>query len=558
MEEKLRHSQGSINCEYDNERYMHTTEEMYNMEIRKDEERNSDNYDLINSTAIGNYCREIGHQFNTEELAVLIYRNKKIDIDEKIAKYKDLINNYSDMEVIERINCKHYDSVKTMIKNEIDRLTTLKNKLQEKEENVVYSYEMHYTSTRGWDTQWNALDTLKTSFKDIDQEVEAYIKEYNDTLAYKISKRYLTSKEPTIIAEYQVINKKRILTNIYDSENDFLDIDNIFLNIPTPFKKGDLLVSWCYTPYRKGLSVENTDIFVLDYLCTWREDLDKYLAKGNYDSSDMVGYGYHMYDDIDEFMRDQKWNYDSFEYYEGELTGKYRTLKAISSFIKNKIGLELFIHAYEEFKAENRCSLLDCYNEEELKLVGCSEFDILKYRDDYGKKIYNMSENEKINYIKYQTDGFDNIDEKDIKQVEANINNYVYVLLNNGDLYECGKKIDSDIDRLYMFDGMHLYKITKDNKIIPLKELYRWNDWDNTDKYLNNNNCSYKKIVTSTLHIVALAKNGEVRAIHALPTGLGIMPENFKDVEDIIIQEIDDIETPYIFKNKEYNSLYIN
>ena len=65
-----------------------------------------DDYNLINSRTIGNYCRSIKHKFNTEELAVLVYRNKKMSIDEKINKYKDLIEHYPDMEVIERINCR--------------------------------------------------------------------------------------------------------------------------------------------------------------------------------------------------------------------------------------------------------------------------------------------------------------------------------------------------------------------------------------------------------------------------------------------------------------------
>lgn len=85
-------------------------------------EKINDDYNLINSKAIGDYCRSIKHKFNTEELAVLIYRNNRMNIKEKIEKYTDLINNYPDMEVIERINCKHYDSVKVMIKEEIRRL----------------------------------------------------------------------------------------------------------------------------------------------------------------------------------------------------------------------------------------------------------------------------------------------------------------------------------------------------------------------------------------------------------------------------------------------------
>ena len=42
-----------------------------------------DIYNLINSKAIAEHCRKIKHQFNKEELAVLIYRNKYMSVDEK-------------------------------------------------------------------------------------------------------------------------------------------------------------------------------------------------------------------------------------------------------------------------------------------------------------------------------------------------------------------------------------------------------------------------------------------------------------------------------------------
>ena len=529
--------------------------EMYERGIIKEEQRKKDDYDLINSRAIGEYCREIGHKFNTEELAVLVYRNKRMDVTEKIEKYRDLIENYPDMEVIERINCEHYDSVKAMIKQEIERLQNLRTKLFENEDGVIYTYEMYYTSTREWDKSWRNLENINTSFVEIDKEIEEYIEEVDDVLAYRVRKKYLDGSNPTITAEYQVFNKRKILTNFYDSENNFLDIDNIFLNIPTPFKKGDLLVSWNNIPYRKELSVNNKDVFVLDWLCTWNEELNQILAKGNYDSSDMIGYGYYMYEDSDEFVRDHKWEYDSFEYYEGELKGIYRTLQAISSFMKNKISLELFVHACEEYKSENRRSLLDWYTEEGLKLAGCSENDICKYTKGEETKIYNMPEDEKMDYIRYQTNGLNNIEEKDIKQIETDYYNKVFVLLENGNLYRDGELIDNKISKIYMFDGQHLYKITEENKIRP---IYEDDIWDNIDKYLNNNNCSYKKIVTSTLHIVALTTDGDVIAIHGLPTGLGIEPENFKNVEDIsIVKESKDIEVPYIFKNNAYKPLYI-
>lgn len=356
--------------------------QMYEKGIKKETKREEDEYDLINSKAIGEYCREIKHKFNTEELAVLIYRSKKISIDEKIKKYQDLIDNYPDMEVIKRINCAHYDSVKDMIKNEIKRLKDLKVKLLKKEPDCIYTYSEYNKSTKKWDT-WQVFEHIRKTYKEVKKDITEYIRKYNDTIAYQIEKNCLNEKR-IITAEYQVVNRRQILVNIYENNGPYLDIDNIFLNIPTPFKEGDLLVSCTDSPFRNGITCQNDNIFVLDWLCTWRKGIEELLRRGNYDSSDMMGYGYYLYEEgSNEFVRDHVWEYDSFEFYEGELKGINRTLKALSSLIKKKISIELFIHAYEEFKVENRRSLIDWYTEEGLKLAGCTNKDIKRYREKF-------------------------------------------------------------------------------------------------------------------------------------------------------------------------------
>ena len=114
------------------------------------------------------------------------------------------------------------------------------------------------------------------------------------------------------------------------------------------------------------------------------KNLGKLLAEGNHDSSDMIGYGYFLIEDSNKVIFDNKWNYDSFEYFKGKLEGKYRILKAISSLTKNKISIELFLDAYEEFKINDRKSMGIWYTEEGLKLAGFSDGDIkkLKQKDE--------------------------------------------------------------------------------------------------------------------------------------------------------------------------------
>lgn len=330
-----------------------------------------DDYNLINSRAIGDYCRKIKHNFNTEELAVLVYRNKKMSIDEKINKYKELIENYPEMEVIERINCKHYDSVKTMIQNEINRLQDLQVKFFDKNKDCIYTWTEYNKTTREYDYRSN-IKNIKKTFAEVYKDASEYIEEYNDTILFRIERKNLNEQEDSIIALYIVENKKINLINIVENKGEFLDIDNIFINIPTPFKKGDILISNNETEGNDDFG----EIFVLDYLCTWKENLNELLQKGNYDSSDMIGYGYYLYKNSTEFVRDSKWDYDSFEYYEGELTGNNRILKDISSFIKGEIKLELFVHAYDFYKNEYKSHRLAFYTDEGLKFAGMNKKDI--------------------------------------------------------------------------------------------------------------------------------------------------------------------------------------
>ena len=297
----------------------------------------NDDYNLVNSRAIADYCRSIKHKFNTEELAVLVYRNKRMDIKQKIAKYKDLIENYPDMEVIERINCKHYDSVKTMIQEEIDRLEKLHKELMEDNGNSIY--------------EWKEFEEITKTYDETYKKVVDYIDEYDDISYVQITKKSFEGEDNVIYAYYSVIDKKLQLYDITKKGDDFREsIDQIFLNIPTPFKKGDILAI-------SNASAKNfndySDVFVLEYLSTWNETIEKRMKEGNFDSSDMIGYGYYFtYDSGFEITCDHKWDYDSFEYYEGELKYRERFLKAISSLLKGKIEIELFLQAYETMKQE--------------------------------------------------------------------------------------------------------------------------------------------------------------------------------------------------------------
>ena len=108
-------------------------------------------YDLINSKTIGEHCRNIGHRFNTEELAVLIYRNKAMDIVEKIDAYTELIEKYADMPVIRHLHCGPYESVKECIEKEIERLNNVYGKLKTFDEDGYYKLGAYYITSGRFD-----------------------------------------------------------------------------------------------------------------------------------------------------------------------------------------------------------------------------------------------------------------------------------------------------------------------------------------------------------------------------------------------------------------------
>ena len=343
-----------------------------------------DTYSLINSKAISEHCRKIQHQFNTEELAVLIYRNKRMSIDEKISAYQELITNYPDMQVIERINCKHYDSVKDMIKGEIQRIKDLIEKLEKEETNVIYTYNSSWYNGYRIIEGKNEYRDVYTNLKEVKQLIDEDIKddEDNELLSFRITKRPLGKENKyEITAEYLVTENKELkMVNIYDFKSDWLDISNICLNIPTPSKKGDLLVSTSKTPFGEG-HILNYDKypFVLHYLCTWIENFQEQLNKGNYDSSDMQGTGYYISDN--GIILENNHDYDNWEYFEGELKGTERILKAVSSLINNEITVELFVRAYDYIRSEeNKRTLTSCFTDEGLKLAGLNDEDVKRVK----------------------------------------------------------------------------------------------------------------------------------------------------------------------------------
>lgn len=336
-------------------------------------------YNLINSKDIGKHCEKIKHQFNTIETAVIINRCKKIDIDKKIDLYKDILDNYPDMEIsltyVKKIKKKYSNqTIKKLVQEEIDRIERAKKDFFKNGSESVYVLEPYYPmmlddlkNINDFNIYLNSEVKYGNSYSKIMEAVANHKKEFIYKMDYYniVKKALYGSNDVDVIAEHFVNGEKSIMSDVWynkfvKEEIYKIKLCDLIIKIPTPFEQGDILVNW-----NMAIPNESADydtVFVLEELSD-----DDFGASG-YKSSTIYN----------EYFRTQYiGDYDNFEYYKEELSDYNRILKPISSYLKNKISLEEFLNGYELFKNHNALDPF-CWDkdEEKLKLIGFSEEEI--------------------------------------------------------------------------------------------------------------------------------------------------------------------------------------
>lgn len=180
-------------------------------------------------------------------------------------------------------------------------------------------------------------------------------------------------------------------------------------------------------------------------------------------------------------------------------------------------------------------------------------------------------EQEKLKYKNLQKILLNNnIDINNIKRITTDVSTNVFILLKNGTFYVNNKLEDTGIDDIYTYDANRIYKITLDNKIIPVKCNYDTihnyiygdaesfaeaieNAHESIDNYISGDGISYSKIIVGPWSLTALTKDKRVISTNHIPECICIIPDNFIDVDDIVL--IDNF--PYIIKHNELKPLYL-
>lgn len=191
---------------------------------------------LIPSKDVKAYIKEKGVEFSLQEEATLVYLSR-LDYDVKINFLKKIAE-----------NCADDNKLKKEIDARITYMNSLKNKFLAQEEKVIYTVAMHYNSDSdyNWETESLVFSKLEDAKNYLKQEIQddAFLEEAPTKL--KIIKKYVdTNPEEYIYAIFDTdFNLKDINTvcvKSFGEEDDSKDFTYSFVEIPHPFRRGDLV-----------------------------------------------------------------------------------------------------------------------------------------------------------------------------------------------------------------------------------------------------------------------------------------------------------------------------
>ena len=295
-----------------------------------------DIYSFLNSRDIAAHCKEIGKVWTPFEMAVIIGMSHR-SMPEKHAAWRNLISDYPDMPTPGNKNMRQ-DSCDSLHKKISDHLIY--------EERIVENFKTPdptavYVSMA---SEKNYLGVYSSFDKALKSAQERF--DRNSVDLWGIAKQFIDDDvDLTFWLDYDGIPFK---FNQWGENGeiswDFLESvyfdRQFFVDIPAPFRKGDILV--CRS--------NPEELVVLDSLIIDdREKLDR--LKPDLNGNDLTGRGICAHPD--GLRGSDIFNYDEWEYYRGELKGINRLLEYASLYLRGEITVIDLIAMQKKFLLEN-------------------------------------------------------------------------------------------------------------------------------------------------------------------------------------------------------------
>lgn len=349
---------------------------------------------FLNSKDIAKYLKEINYKFSPVETAYVIYQSYKKTLKEKHGAYKELVLLTEDFALKERPNMSGYSSFHRFINDYIKLENEILSEYMKEEDNAIYTYSFYdYEIDDSFNSaQYKRYEEIKGKIQEINDET-GFISFVRKTFFYsdKFINVYYNKKGEITKLETNIFNGK------INKENLLNAFQGMWINIPIPFRKGDL-VCYCKGSIPKDAPIKNPELFVVtdfDYWSSaelekngyidgktaenvnerdfeWRDNYVKRMLESG-DESDMNFTAYYL-EKGKILFSETFFQYLNLEYYKGKYNGYDRILYALSNHIKGEIDDEMFSFAYNQIVAEEDLKALDSYskwyNKDGLKCMG--------------------------------------------------------------------------------------------------------------------------------------------------------------------------------------------
>ena len=319
---------------------------------------NNDIYSFINSKDVRNYLKEIDYQFSSPEAAWLVFQCRTLTIRERYEAWQDIIDTMPDAE-LESPHFRHFgeryflhDILKKGIENEKRRFS----EFCAESPGAVFTFQI-----RQGRYKWNSSDLTPfySGYSACLEAVRQEIGEINSDAdpEYRVTSVRITKKitekpgAETLLLDAARNLEPLSLDSISPRDNsvkhnppdsDAVDLTDVLQSLwfcfPVPFKKGDIV--------REVSSYPDTEESAAPLVIISTDSQGNLKAgyKGC-DCSDMRIDGYFL-DNRGMLYWDYTFTYMDYEFFPEEcLTGKNRMLKALRSYLRDEIPVDLFVNA---------------------------------------------------------------------------------------------------------------------------------------------------------------------------------------------------------------------
>jgi len=414
-------------------------------------------YDYFSSSDIANHCKGIGHVFNSLEMAVIIDISDRT-IEEKYIAWREITTDYPDMPIPESDGFREEkESLHEYLKEYMAHTDKQISDFLIQRNDEIYSF-YRYRETGIYDRDYDEDDGLYTTFEKVLEKLQEQQKwEKENNCAQKNDYRTIIKKQKIDSDEYHAsveIDLKKQLLSIYYRHDSKLyrgmdSLSEICIFIPTPFKKGDILID------RKGIPFAITDLLY------WLDFYKKY--PNGHCGWDMQAQGYFFHKN--KFEWDHGFRINELRYFSGDLDGLNRFLVHVAKFLKEDVNcLHCLIGAHEKYSLEHRLDKIK--NDPEMSYA----FNNIEGINNTGNYINVSQGYNTVVTIRAKQDAFFDIacNYANIKTVESNIDEEsitVNVDITKEDAVALITKHGNDVEILNPAEFVALNKRNNQNRV---------------------------------------------------------------------------------------------